>query len=162
MSSDSWEASSRPQRCWSSKHDQVGPGYSAAFICCSITVLSSRPSASTEPCLSTTERPEKEHCCPAPRKLWAFWETFLPLREPAAGTGPRPQGAHGETDLKTNKSNKRKCVSAEVRPWLLTSVCHLAMSHLALGKLFHHTGPPFFINEMETTISVSQQDDCED
>lgn len=51
--------------------------------------------------------------------LGLLGDIFISLREPAAGTGPCPRGAHGvsgEADLKTNESNKRKCLSFEVRP----------------------------------------------
>lgn len=63
---------------------------------------------------------ERQHECAEPRKLEAFrGDMFLPLRQPAAGTGPCPQGVHGiagEIDLKTNKNNKRKHMSFEVGP----------------------------------------------
>lgn len=97
-----------PQRCWSRKHDQESPRGSAALI--SVQSLFSHSPASTESYLSTVGRDRREH----------WWTSGRHIPSPKrASCWHSPQGDHGvsrETDLKTSKSNKRKCVNSEVRP----------------------------------------------
>lgn len=67
------------------------PGGSAAFTCSSIIVLFFHPFASTESSLSTVQRDRRKgHSAPHPEALGLPGDVVLPLREPAAGTGPCP------------------------------------------------------------------------